>query len=485
VYFRSLGFLLYKAALDLFPGCKLNMDHPISKGIFCRIRKSDGQMLNANDIAALRVRMRAIVAEDIQFHRHEARIEDAIRMFSEMGQEDKVKLLETSGKAYTDYYTLGDVADYYYGRLVPSTGYLGIWDIDSYRDGILMRVPDRDHPDRLAETQDQPKTFEVFSESLRWNEIMGLNTVGDVNLACQSGKARELVQVAEALQEKKIVQIAEEIDRRYHSDNPVCLVLITGPSSSGKTTFCSRVSIQLKACGLKPISFSTDDYFVNRVDTPKLPDGTYDFDNFDTVDHAALERDLIALLQGEEIEVPEYNFVTGMREYNGKRLQLKEGSVLLLEGIHALNPMLTKQIPESIKFRVFISTMTSTALDDHNIIPTDDNRLLRRIVRDYNKGAFTARQTISQWASVRAAEEKWIYPYQENADVMFNSAYLLEFAVMRNHAESILATVSNNSPEYTEAHRLLRFLHYFTPVSDKEIPATSMLRQFIGGSSFM
>ena len=293
------------------------------------------------------------------------------------------------------------------------------------------------------------------------------------------------MQVAEALQEKKIVQIAEEIDRRYHSENPVRLVLITGPSSSGKTTFCSRVSIQLKACGLKPISFSTDDYFVNRVDTPKLPDGTYDFDNFDTVDHAALERDLIALLQGDEIEVPEYNFVTGMREYNGKRLQLKEGSVLLLEGIHALNPMLTKQIPESSKFRIFISTLTSTALDDHNIIPTDDNRLLRRIVRDYNKGAFTARQTISQWASVRAAEEKWIYPYQENADVMFNSAYLLEFAVMRNHAESILATVPNNCPEYTEAHRLLRFLHYFTPVSDKEIPATSMLRQFIGGSSFL
>jgi uridine kinase len=348
-----------------------------------------------------------------------------------------------------------------------------------------MRVPDRDYPDRLAEMQDQPKTFEVFSECLKWNDIMGLSTVGDVNHACQNGMARELVQVAEALQEKKIVQIAEEINRRYHSEHPVRLVLITGPSSSGKTTFCSRVSIQLKACGLKPISFSTDDYFVNRVDTPKLSDGTYDFDNFDTVDHTALERDLIALLKGEEIEVPEYNFVTGMREYKGKRLQLKEGTVLLLEGIHALNPMLTEQIPESTKFRIFISTLTSTALDDHNVIPTDDNRLLRRIVRDYNKGAFTARQTISQWASVRDAEEKWINPYQENADVMFNSAYLLEFAVMRNHAESILATVPHNCPEYTEAHRLLRFLHYFTPVSDKEIPATSMLRQFIGGSSFM
>ena len=485
VYFRSLCFLLYKAAQDLFPGSKLNMEHPISKGFYCRIRKQNEQSLDSNDIAALRVRMRAIVADDIQFHRHEARIDDAIHMFSELGQEDKVKLLETSGKAYTDYYTLDDTTDYYYGRLVPSTGYLNIWDIETYRDGILMRIPDRNNPDRLAETHDQPKTFEVFSESLRWNEIMGLSTVGDVNHACQNGMARELVQVAEALQEKKIVQIAEEIDRRYHSDDPVRLVLITGPSSSGKTTFCSRVSIQLKACGLKPVSFSTDDYFVNRVDTPKLPDGTYDFDNFETVDHVALERDLIALLKGEEIEVPEYNFVTGMREYKGKKLQLKKGSVLLLEGIHALNPMLTEQIPESTKFRVFISTLTSTALDDHNMIPTDDNRLLRRIVRDYNKGAFSARQTISQWPSVCEAEEKWINPYQENADVMFNSAYLLEFAVMRNHAERILATVPHNCPEFTEAHRLLRFLHYFTPVPDNEIPATSMLRQFIGGSSFM
>ena len=485
VYFRSLCFLLYRAAQDLFPGSKLNMVHPISKGYYCRIRKNDEQSLDSNDIAALRVRMRAIVADDIQFHRHEARIDDAIRMFSELGQEDKVTLLETSGKAYTDYYTLDDTTDYYYGRLVPSTGYLNIWDIEAYRDGILMRIPDRNNPERLAETHDQPKTFEVFSESLKWNEIMGLSTVGDVNHACQNGMARELVQVAEALQEKKIVQIAEEIDRRYHSKTPVRLVLITGPSSSGKTTFCSRVSIQLKACGLKPISFSTDDYFVNRVDTPKLPDGTYDFDNFETVDHVALEHDLIALLNGEEIEVPEYNFVTGMREYNGKKLQLKKGSVLLLEGIHALNPMLTEQIPESTKFRIFISTLTSTALDDHNMIPTDDNRLLRRIVRDYNKGAFSARQTISQWPSVCDAEEKWINPYQENADVMFNSAYLLEFAVMRNHAERILATVPHNCPEYTEAHRLLRFLHYFTPVPDSEIPATSMLRQFIGGSSFM
>ena len=485
VYCRSLCFLLYKASLDLFPGSRLYMEHPISNGFYCRIKKADGRLLDVEDIKQLRLKMQEIVREDVQFHRHEARIEEAIRLFSELHQMDKVMLLETSGQSYTDYYTLGDVTDYYYGRLLPSTGYLKVWDIEAYQDGMLLRIPDRCHPDRLAERIDQPRTFEVFSENLKWNIIMGLNTVGDVNHACQSGKARELVQVAEALQEKKIVQIAEEIDRRYHGENPVRLVLITGPSSSGKTTFCKRISIQLMACGLKPVSFSTDDYFVNRLDTPKLPDGSYDFDNFETVDHAALERDLLALLRGEEIEVPEYNFVTGIREYNGKKLQLKPGSVLLLEGIHALNPQLTKRIPETCKFRIFISTLTSTALDDHNWIPTNDTRLLRRIVRDYNKGAFTARQTISQWPSVCEAEEKWINPYQENADVMFNSAYLLEFAVMRNHAESILASVPRNCPEFTEAHRLLRFLHYFTPVPDSEIPATSMLRQFIGGSSLM
>ena len=485
VYSRSLCFLLYKASLDLFPGSKLYMEHPISNGFYCRIKKADGQLFDANDIGRLRSQMREIVELDIPFHRHEARIDDAIKMFAELHQMDKVKLLETSGQAYTDYYTLGDVTDYYYGRLLPSTGYLTLWDVEPYHDGLLLRIPDRHRPDRLAERIEQPKTFESFSESLSWNIIMGLSNVGDVNHACLNGKARELVQVAEALQEKKIVEIAEEIDRRYHGDDPIRLVLITGPSSSGKTTFCKRISIQLLACGLKPISFSTDDYFVNRLDTPKLPDGSYDFDNFDTVDHAALERDLLALLRGEEIEVPEYNFVTGVREYNGKKLQLKQGSVLLLEGIHALNPQLTMQIPERSKFRIFISTLTSTALDDHNWIPTDDTRLLRRIVRDFNKGAFSARQTINQWPNVCEAEEKWINPYKENADVMFNSAYLLEFAVMRNHAERILASVPHNCPEYTEAHRLLRFLHYFIPVPDSEIPATSMLRQFIGGSSFM
>ena len=304
--------------------------------------------------------------------------------------------------------------------------------------------------------------------------------MGDVNESCLSGKASELIQVAEALQEKKIVQIAEEIDKRYRCENPVRIVLITGPTSSGKSTFCRRLSVQLKACGLHPVSFSTDDYFVNRLETPKLPDGSYDFDNFETVAHAALQDDVVRLIAGEEVEVPEYNFVTGIREYNGKKLKLEEGSVLLIEGIHALNPQLLPKIDESKKFKIFINAITSISLDDHNCIPTSDNRLLRRIVRDFNKGAFSARETISNWPNVRRAEVKWIYPYQEEADVLFNSAYLIEFAVLRSHAEAILRMVPKNCPEYAEAHRLLMFLSYFVSIPDKEIPHTSFMRSFLG-----
>ena len=342
-------------------------------------------------------------------------------------------------------------------------------------------MPDRHSPCELAPFKEQPKTFEILKESLKWNRIMGLDNAGDVNAAFEAGKATDLIQIAEALQEKKIVQIAEEIDSRYHDeDSPVRIVLITGPTSSGKSTFCKRLSVQLMACGLRPVSFSTDDYFVNRLDTPKLPDGSFDFDNFETVDHRYLQEDVLRLIRGEEVEVPEYNFVTGLREFNGKKLRLEPGSILLIEGIHALNPMLLDKIQDNVKFRIFINTITSISLDDHNCIPTSDNRLLRRIVRDYNKGAFSARETISNWPNVRKAEVKWIYPYQEDADVLFNSAYLIEFAVMRNHAESILRTVPKNCPEYAEAHRLLQFLHYFVPVSDKDIPQTSFMRYFIG-----
>lgn len=481
VYCRSLCFLLYKAALDIFPNCKVVMRRPISKGFFCSIDKGDGSGLEANDIDLIKKRMSEIVAEAMPFHRHEVPIAEAIDVFRQLGHMDKLKLLETCGEVYISYYTLGGTADYYYDVLVPDAGYLKVWDLTPYRGGALLRVPDRHKPEVLAPFFEQPKTFDVFSESIKWNNIMGLDNVGDVNQACLKGKATDLIEVAEALQEKKIVQIAEEIDRRYHSEQKVRIVLITGPTSSGKSTFCRRLSVQLKACGLKPISFSTDDYFVNRLDTPKLPDGSYDFDNFDTVDHAALQKDVLKLISGETVEVPEYNFVTGIREYNGKRLALEDGSVLLIEGLHALNPRLLDNIPDSAKFRIFINTITSISLDDHNCIPTSDNRLLRRIVRDFNKGAFTAQETISNWPNVRRAEVKWIYPYQEDADVLFNSAYLVEFAVLRSHAERILATVPKNCPEYSEAHRLMKFLHYFVYVSDKQIPPTSLMRYFIGG----
>jgi len=479
VYVRSLSFVLYKATQDVFPGSKLFIEHSLSRGYYCNFKKKTGEPLTDDDVAAIKTRMQEIVDLDMPFRRNEATNEEAVRVFAERGFADKVKLLETSGQIYSDYYMLGDTADYYYGPLVPSAGYLKVWDLQRYQDGLLLRVPDWNDPSRVAEYVDMPKTFEMFAEKTRWDIIMRLSNAGDVNKAILRGYASELIQVSEALQEKKIVQIAEEIAQRMPK-----LVLITGPSSSGKTTFCKRLSVQLLACGLRPMAFSTDDYFVNRVDTPKLPNGDYDFDNIEAVDYKLLEEHLTRLMQGETVEVPEYNFTTGKREYNGKKLKLQRDSVLIMEGIHALNPLLTKNIPSEAKFKIYISALTSISLDDHNWIPVRDNRLLRRIIRDYNKGAFTARETISQWKNVCEAEDRWIFPFQETADVMFNSALNIEFAVLRPHAEIILSAIPKNCPEYGEAHRLLKFLHYFLPVSDKEIPPTSIMREFVGGSSF-
>jgi len=485
VYVRSLCFVLYKATQDLFPGSKLFIEHTISRGYCCNFKKRAGEALTEGDVDNIRKRMQEIVNLDMPFRRNEATTEEAVRVFAERGFTDKVKLLETSGQIYSDYYTLGDTADYYYGPLVPSAGYLSVWGLEPYHDGMLLRVPDWNNPSVLAEKVDMPKTYGMFAEKTRWDIIMRLSNAGDVNKAILKGHASELIQVSEALQEKKIVQIAEEIDRRFRQEkDPIRLVLITGPSSSGKTTFCKRLSVQLLACGLRPYSISTDDYFVNRVDTPKLPNGDYDFDNIEAVEYNLMEDHLSRLMKGERVEVPEYNFVTGKREYNGKRVKLSNDSVLIIEGIHALTPLLTQKIPDSAKFKIYISALTSVSLDDHNWIPVRDNRLLRRIIRDYNKGAFTAQQTISQWKNVCEAEDKWIFPFQETADVMFNSALNIEFAVLRTHAEIILASVPKNCPEYSEAHRLLKFIHYFIPISDKEIPPTSIMREFVGGSSF-
>ncbi|MCQ2143581.1 MAG: nucleoside kinase [Bacteroidales bacterium] len=479
-YCRSLSFLLFKAVHDCFEGAVLTMRRPISKGFFCSVEKADGSGLAEGDLERIIARMKELVAKDAPFGRREARIEDAIELFRGLGYEDVVAILETTGKVYVNYYTLEGTPDYYYDCLVPSTGYLKVWDLSEYCGGLLLRVPSRHHPEEVVPLLDQPKTFEVFHESLRWNRTMQLKHVGDVNKAILGGHARQLIQHSEALHEKKIVQMAEEIERRYNDkDNPCRIVLITGPSSSGKSTVCRRLAIQLAACGLSPCFFSTDDYFVNRVDTPLNPDGSYDFDGFETVDHRMLEKDVNRLLAGEEVEIPFYNFVTGLREYNGHRIKLGPGKILLIEGIHALNPGLIPSVPKSATYRIFINTITSSSLDNHNCIPTSDNRLLRRIVRDANMGSFTARESITNWPNVRRSEVKWIYPYQETADALFNSTYLVEFAVLRNHAEQILGTVPRNCPEYSEASRLLKFLHYFTPVSDKEVPSTSLLREFI------
>ena len=485
VYVRSLCFLLYKATQDMFPGSKLFIEHSLSRGYYCNFKKKTAESLQDDDVFQIKARMKEIVGLDMPFRRTEATTEEAVRVFTERGFQDKVKLLETSGQAYSDYYTLGDTVDYYYGPLVPSAGYLQVWDLERYEEGLLLRVPDWNNPSRVAEKVAQPKTFSMFAEKTRWDIIMRLSNAGDVNKAIMRGYASELIQVSEALQEKKIVQIAEEIDRRFHQEkDPVRIVLITGPSSSGKTTFCKRLSIQLLACGLRPVSFSTDDYFVNRLDTPKLPNGDYDFDNIETVDYHLMEDHLMRLMAGERVEIPEYNFVTGKREYNGKRLKLGSDTVLIIEGIHALNPLLTQKIDDTLKYKIYISALTSISLDDHNWIPVRDNRLLRRIIRDYNKGAYTARQTIAQWKNVCEAEDRWIFPFQETADAMFNSALNIEFAVLRTHAEIILSSVPRNCPEYAEAHRLLKFIHFFLPVSDKEIPPTSIMREFVGGSSF-
>ena len=485
VYVRSLSFVLYKATQDVFPGSKLFIEHSLCRGYYCNFKKKSGDSISDSDVDQIKHRMQEIIDLDMPFRRTEATNEEAIRVFAERGFSDKVKLLETSGHIYSDYYTLGDTVDYYYGPLVPSAGYLKVWGLERYEQGLLLRVPDWNNPLQLAEKVEQPKTFEMFAEKTRWDIIMRLSNAGDVNKAIMRGHASELIQVSEALQEKKIVQIAEEIDRRFHREtDPVRIVLITGPSSSGKTTFCKRLSVQLMACGLRPVSFSTDDYFVNRIDTPKLPNGDYDFDNIETVEYDLLEDHLLRLMQGERVEIPEYNFVTGKREWNGKKIKLSNDTVLIVEGIHALNPLLTKNISDSVKYKIYISALTSVSLDDHNWIPTRDNRLLRRIIRDYNKGAFSAKETISQWKNVLAAEDKWIFPFQETADVMFNSALNIEFAVLRIHAEIILASVPKNCDEYAEAHRLLKFIHYFLPISDKEIPPTSIMREFVGGSSF-
>ena len=481
-YVRSLFFILVKAVEELYPQGSISLEHPISKGYFCKLHID--RTIGLDDVQHIKQKMQEIIAADIPYTRTECHTEKVVRLFEERGMPDKARLLDTYGQLYSYYYQLGDTVDCYYSSLVPSTGYIHLFDIVKYYDGLLLRIPNRENPTKLEEVVKQEKMLEVFQEYHRWNQILGISTVGDLNVACNHGHATDLINVSEALQEKKIAQIADEITHRNQDGKRVKLVLISGPSSSGKTTFSKRLSIQLMTNGLKPYPISLDDYFVNRNDTPLDENGKHDFESLYAVDLPFFEEQLSTLLNGGEVELPRYNFTTGKREMSGKKLRIDEHMILIIEGIHALNPALTPHIPNENKYKVYVSALTTILLDNHNYIPTTDNRLLRRIIRDYKYRNYSAEETIARWPSVREGEEKWIFPYQENADAMFNSALLFELAVLKDYVEPVLRKVPNRCPEYSEAHRLLRFLNYFVSVQDKELPPTSLLREFLGGSSF-
>lgn len=481
-YVRSLFFVLVKAVEELYPQGNISLEHPISKGYFCKLHID--RTIGLDDVQRIKQKMQEIIAADIPYTRTECHTEKVVRLFEERRMPDKARLLDTYGQLYSYYYQLGDTVDCYYSSLVPSTGYIHLFDIVKYYDGLLLRIPNRENPTKLEEVVKQEKMLEVFQEYHRWNQILGISTVGDLNVACNEGHATDLINVSEALQEKKIAQIADEITHRNQDGKRVKLVLISGPSSSGKTTFSKRLSIQLMTNGLKPYPISLDDYFVNRNDTPLDENGKHDFESLYAVDLPFFEEQLTTLLNGGEVELPRYNFTTGKREMSGKKLRIDEHMILIIEGIHALNPALTPHIPNENKYKVYVSALTTILLDNHNYIPTTDNRLLRRIIRDYKYRNYSAEETIARWPSVRAGEEKWIFPYQENADAMFNSALLFELAVLKDYVEPVLRKVPNRCPEYSEAHRLLRFLNYFVSVQDKELPPTSLLREFLGGSSF-
>lgn len=481
-YVRSLFFILVKAVEELYPQGSISLEHPISKGYFCKLHID--RTIGLDDVQRIKQKMQEIIAADIPYTRTESHTEEVVRLFEKRGMMDKARLLDTYCQLYSYYYQLGDTVDCYYSSLVPSTGYIHLFDIVKYYDGLLLRIPSRENPTKLEEVVKQEKMLEVFQEYHRWNQILGISTVGDLNVACNHGHATDLINVSEALQEKKIAQIADEITHRNQDGQRVKLVLISGPSSSGKTTFSKRLSIQLMTNGLKPYPISLDDYFVNRNDTPLDENGKHDFESLYAVDLPFFEEQLTTLLNGGEVELPRYNFTTGKREMSGKKLRIDEHMILIIEGIHALNPALTPHIPNENKYKVYVSALTTILLDNHNYIPTTDNRLLRRIIRDYKYRNYSAEETIARWPSVRAGEEKWIFPYQENADAMFNSALLFELAVLKDYVEPVLRKVPNRCPEYSEAHRLLRFLNYFVSVQDKELPPTSLLREFLGGSSF-
>lgn len=479
-YVRSLCHIFSKAVHELLPAATLNLEHPISKGYYSVIH--NGKKIDEETIGKIKKRMQEIIDADLPFQLKNVRTSEAVILFREKGLDDKARLVESTGMSYTSYYDLDGYINYFYGCLVPSTGYIRLFDLVPYFDGVLLRVPQRNNPMELEPVIRQDKMFQVYKEHLTLQRTVGLDNVGDLNRAIEQKRASEVIMVSEAMQEKQVAKIAEEIAARYKEG--VRIVLISGPSSSGKTTFCKRLQIQLITNLIHPVGLSLDDYFLNREDTPKDEYGEYDFESLYALDLPYFNSDLKKLLAGEEINMPTFDFGTGHRIYRGQKLQMQKNSVLVIEGIHALNPELTSMIEDRFKYRVYVSVLTSISLDNHNWIPTTDNRLLRRIVRDYRFRGYSAKDTIARWPSVRRGEDKWIFPFQENADAMFNSAMLYELAALRKFAEPILTEVRECDPENAEAYRLLRFLRYFNYIQDIGLPGTSLLREFVGGGSF-
>ena len=481
VYVRSLCMMLYKSVVDLFPGVRLIIEHSISRGYYCRL--TGDITVNEDVVARLKARMTELVKRDIKFERKERLTSDVIKIFEKQGLDDKVKLLRSTHELYTVYYRLDNVCDSYYGNLAPSTGMLNIFDLQLYKDGFLLLGADSSNPSMVASPIVQEKMYHAFTDYLAFNRVIGVDNVGELNEAVASKESAMLINVAEALHDKKIGRISDDISRRY-AEGGARIVLIAGPSSSGKTTFTKRLAIQLMTNLLEPKMISLDDYFVNREVTPRDIDGDYDYESLYALDLETFNRDLNALIAGEEVNLPTYNFELGHRVYKGKKLKLNSNSVLLIEGIHGLNPELTANIDAKMKYLIYVSALTTLSIDDHNWVPTTDNRLLRRIIRDYKYRGVSATDTIKRWPSVRRGEEKWIFPFQENADAMFNSSLIFELGVMKELADDILNGVPRDIREYAEAYRLRKLLSYFTPITDRLIPSTSLLREFLGGSSF-
>ena len=477
-YTRTLFFVLCKAVHDLYDPCKVAIDIPVSNGYYVDL--NIGHPVTLDDAGNIRKRMQEIINAAIPIHRHETTTQEAIEMFTQLHTYSKVKLLKSTGSLFTTFYDLDNYYDYYYGALLTNTSQLYLFGLEKYYDGLLLRIPSREHPEELGEIVMQDKMFGIFKEHHRWQDILGMRTIGDLNECIDKGYSSQLIQISEALQEKKIARIADEIANR----KGIKLVLIAGPSSSGKTTTCKRLSVQLAVNSIKPVPISLDDYFLDRELTPRDESGDYDFENLHALNLPLLNEQINALFQGEEVELPRYDFPSGKSVKSGRRLRLHDDEILVVEGIHALNPELMANVPQEQIYRVYASALTTLLLDNHNYVPTTDNRLLRRIIRDYKYRGVSAQETIRRWPSVRRGENKWIFPYQENADQMFNSAMLFELAVIKSQAEPLLEQVPENCEEHAEAYRLLKFLRYIRPIPEAQIPPTSLLREFLGGSSF-